>query len=119
VGIPEILIIVGIIVLIGSFFIRNDSRQYENELEKVSISLHQEVSGLKKRLRTIEDELMISVQPIPGKKEHFQKKPIHDIIVNQILALHAQGYSINDIAIRASLSKNDVLSVLRSKGESV
>lgn len=115
--IPLILIIIGLIAVFTSFFIGNSKDKYADELEKVSISLHQETSGLKKRLKAVEEELMIGVGPITSnlpKKQ--QAKPIHEIIVNQILSLHSQGFSINDIAKRSSLTKEDVLSVLRSKG---
>ncbi len=112
-----ILIIIGVIAVILSFFIGNSTRTDADELEKISISLHQETNGLKKRLKIVEEELMIGLgsgqSDIPRPK---QEKQVHEIIVNQILSLNAQGFSIEDIAKRASLTKAEVLSVLRSKG---
>ncbi|MCG7336380.1 hypothetical protein MHZ95_14015 [Sporosarcina sp. ACRSM] len=114
-----ILLIIGLICVIASFFAGNPSKKYEEELEKVSISLHQETSGLKKRLKVVEEELMIGVQPttIPIKSKN-PTKPVHEIIVNQILSLHAQGYSTRDIAKRSSLSEAEVIAVLQSRGVS-
>ena len=115
--IPIILLIIGLICIVASFFVGNPSRKYEEELEKVSISFHQETSGLKKRLKVIEEELMIGINPseIPLKSK-VPTKPVHEIIVNQILSLHAQGYSIHDIAKRSSLTDTEVTAVLHSRG---
>ena len=73
--IPIILLIIGLISIIASFFIGNSSSKYADELEKVSISLHQETNGLKKRLKAVEEELMISVGPLPsGQSKRKQHK---------------------------------------------
>lgn len=115
--IPMILVVVGLISVVVSFVIGNPSDKYSDELEKVSISLHQETSGLKKRLRAVEEELMIGHGPIMSSVQEKQKaKPIHEIIVNQILSLHSQNFSIDDIAKRSSLKNAEVIAVLRSKG---
>lgn len=110
---PMILIIVGIIIVIASFFFGHTNASKSEDIEQVSMSLHQETSAIKKRLRTVEEELMIGIGSMEKKTA---SKPIHEIIVNQILSLNAQGYSIEDIAHRSSLSTADVQSVLRSKG---
>ncbi|CAM3122088.1 hypothetical protein FITA111629_04845 [Filibacter tadaridae] len=122
-NIAIILLIIGLISILASFFFGHSARNYEDELEKVSISLHQETSNLKKRLKVVEEELMVGVNPIPsarrsvrGHQRPSKSKPVHEIIVNQILSLHAQGYSIDAIAKRSSLSNDDVTVVLRSKG---
>ena len=116
-NLPVILFIIGLISSIASLFFGNSSNKYADELEKVSISLHQETNGLKKRLKNVEEELMIGVGPMHSESNGKSKgKPVHEIIVNQILSLHSQGYSINEIATRSSLHQNDVLTVLQSKG---
>ncbi|WP_318615026.1 hypothetical protein [Sporosarcina sp. YIM B06819] len=119
--IPIILLIIGLISIVASFFAGNFSNKYAEDLEKVSISLHEETNSLKKRVKVVEEELMIGTRPTPlaSKSKTFAKpkaKPIHDIIINQILSLHSQGYSVNEIAKRASLSTEDIITVLRSKG---
>ncbi|WP_438310934.1 hypothetical protein [Sporosarcina sp. FA9] len=111
-----ILIVIGLIAVFASFFL-NNSGKHADELEKVSISLHQETNGLKKRLKAVEEELMISINPISSNSRNkIQEKPVHEIIVNQILSLKTQGYSIDEIADRASLTTEQVKSVLQSKG---
>jgi hypothetical protein len=110
---PIILLIIGLLCVITSFFVRNSSN-YDDELEKVSISLHQETNSLKKRLKAVEEELIFGIAPMPVNAK--STKPIHEIIVNQILSLHAQGYSIREIAKRASLTEAEVSTVLQSRG---
>lgn len=119
--ISMILLIIGLIGIVASFFIGNFSNKQADELEKVSISLHEETNSLKKRIRVVEEELMISAHPMPSANKRQmttlpKSKPVHNIIVNQILSLHSQGYSINEIAQRSSLSNVDVTAVLQSKG---
>lgn len=116
-----ILIIIGIIAVILSFFIGGTNSFKADDVEQISISLHEETSAIKKRLRIVEEELMIGIGPMPSPRKsisttHSTPKPIHEIIVNQILSLHEQGYSIDDIAQRASLTTVEVEQVLRSKG---
>ena len=116
-SIPLTLISIGLITLIASFFLGNQTGKYSDELEKVSISLHQETSVLKKRLKAVEEELMISTSPLSlGGQNSLTEKPVHEIIVNQILSLNTQGFSVDEIAKRSSLTNGQVLTVLRSKG---
>ncbi|MCM3710890.1 hypothetical protein [Sporosarcina luteola] len=113
-----ILLCIGLICIILSFFIGKSTRKSEEDIENVSISLHQETNQLKKRLRAVEEELMIGVAPpvTNGQKQQRKQKPVHEIIINQILSLKAQGYSIPEIAKRSSLSDEEVIDVLKSRG---
>ncbi|MBY0220916.1 hypothetical protein ABZ756_01135 [Mammaliicoccus sciuri] len=110
-----ILLIIGLLAVLASFFVGNPTRTYEDELEKVSVSLHQETSNLKKRVRVLEDELMVA-PPMTESYTASPKKPVHAIIVNQITSLHSQGYTMSEIAQRASMQEDEVAAVLRSKG---
>jgi len=115
VDIELILLCIGIICVILSFFVGNSTSKNEEDIENISISLHQETNQLKKRLRAIEEELMISVGPVANEQRR-KSKPVHEIIINQILSLKAQGYSIPEIAKRSSLSDEEVMDVLKSRG---
>ncbi|ARK20091.1 hypothetical protein CSV69_09465 [Sporosarcina sp. P26b] len=113
--IPLILLIIGVLAVIASFFVGNRRHAMNDELENVSISLHQETSNLKKRVRLLEEELMVA-SPAPETIAPAPQKTVHAIIVNQITSLHKQGYTIPEIAKRASLSEQEVTEVLHSKG---
>lgn len=112
-----ILLCIGLICIILSFFIGKSTRKSEEDIENISISLHHETNQLKKRLRAVEEELMIGVAPVTsGQHQQQKQKPVHEIIINQILSLKAQGYSIPEIAKRSSLSDEEVIDVLKSRG---
>lgn len=112
---PLILMSVGIVVVIISFFIGNSQKKYEKELEELSLSFYQENSQLKKRLKIIEEELLLSSKPITQKvKKSNVKSSINLILVNQAIALHNQGYNLNEIMQRTSLSQDQVKSILQN-----
>ncbi len=119
--IPIILISIGIVLLLLSLFISPANKRVEEQVEKISISLHKDTNDLKQRVKRLEEELLISSQPRnfvqkTRKQQQQTKQPIHAIIVNQILALYKQGYDTKEIAKRASLSEAEVIQVLVSEG---
>lgn len=112
-----LLILIGIIFVIISFFIGRKNVIDADEVEKISISLHQETHGLKKRIKLLEDELMMSMEPLnTSQAKNANTGHIHEIIINQILSLNSQDFSVEDIAKRSSLSSEDVLRVLQTRG---
>lgn len=112
-----LLIALGIILSIVSFFIGQKGQIDAEEIEQISISLHKETNGLKKRIRALEEELMMSMGPLEtSANAKSQHEPVHEIIVNQILSLNSQGFTIEDIAKRSSLSPEEVLRVLQTRG---
>src|SRR5690625_3499432 len=115
--IPLLLVAFGIVLVIISFFVSHSNRADSDELEKISISLHQETNGLKKRIKALEEELMMSMEPLE-KSQYNQRteQPVHEIIVNQILSMNSQGLSNEDIAKRSSLTSEEVIRVLQSRG---
>ena len=117
VGTSIMLIIIGIVIVIISFFIEHKARSYADDLEKMSISLQQETNGLKMRLKAVEEELLIGIGLVSSSKQPIPKnKPVHEILVNRLFSLHTQGLSVEAIAKRSSLTTTEVTAVLRSKG---
>lgn len=55
-----ILLITGITLLILSFFKKDSSKQVEVQLENFSIQLMKELYQIKKKMKVLEEELMIS-----------------------------------------------------------
>lgn len=105
------LIIIGIILMILSFFIKDTNKKIEKDIEELSFSFYQETSTLKRRMKIIEEELMIenNSKPLPSKKS---TPVIHEIIKNQVLELHKQGFSLNEISARSSLTIDQIKSVI-------
>lgn len=118
----SILMIVGIVFVIISFFIKDRSKKVENDLEELSINIYQETNGIKRRLKLVEEELMLdgpllSSKEIPKKSKATKQKPIHSILVSQVLELGKQGYSIEEIEKRSALSKDQIAHILKNGGQ--
>lgn len=120
-----ILMIIGIGCIVASFLIKPKSANLDMKIENVSIAMHEQMNDLQKRMRVIEDEMLIP-QPLmpqrttkPKRQKKTTEEPVHAIIVSQILALYQQGYDLPEIAKRSSLSEAKVTEVLRSKGAHV
>ena len=115
-----ILLTVGVALIALSFFIK-DRKRVEQDVEELSMNLYEETNKLNRRLKIVEEELMIDTQPMISNKTTFAKQPapkkqVHEIIVNQILALQRQGYHVNEISKRSSLPEELVIDVLESRG---
>jgi len=141
-----ILMIVGILLIIVSFFFKNNSKKVEQDVEELSISIFQETNNLKRRLKIVEEELLLEPEfqvksssaqnnmvPNPNIQQVIQTvqqaaqttktgqaasktKPIHQIIISQVLELNKQGLSVADISIRSNLSEEQVRQVIANGG---
>ncbi|GKV68080.1 hypothetical protein NCCP2716_05780 [Sporosarcina sp. NCCP-2716] len=115
-SLPIVLMGIGTAALLLSIFL-SARPAGSDDAEQMSISLYQETSQLKKRVKALEEELMMETGSLPTLPAgQPQDKPVHSIIVSQITALHGQGFSVDEIAARSTLPPAQVLSVLRSKG---
>ncbi|WP_350224343.1 hypothetical protein [Lysinibacillus sp. fls2-241-R2A-57] len=140
-----ILMIVGILLIIVSFFFKNSAKKVEQDVEELSISIFQETNNLKRRLKIVEEELLLEPEfqvksnSAPNKMQNPkvqqvmqavqqaaqaskagqglpQTKPIHQIIVSQVLELNKQGLSVADISIRSNLTEEQVRQVIANGG---
>ncbi|MFJ7971416.1 hypothetical protein [Psychrobacillus sp. NPDC096389] len=107
-----IIMIIGIILIILSFFFKDSNKKVEAEVEELTFSLYQETSALKRRLKVVEEELLIESTKITPPKKTTKKPVVHDIIKSQVLELHKQGYSLKEISSRSSLTIEEVQSVI-------
>jgi hypothetical protein len=138
--------IVGIVLIVLSFFFKNSAKKVEQDVEELSISIFQETNNLKRRLKIVEEELLLEpefqvkssvtknqtlhnpkVQQVMQAVQHATQakksepmphnlKPIHDIIISQVLELNKQGLSIADISIRSNLTEEQVQQVIANGG---
>ncbi|WP_418302520.1 hypothetical protein [Lysinibacillus fusiformis] len=141
-----ILMSFGILLIIVSFFFKNSSKKVEQDVEELSISIFQETNNLKRRLKIVEEELLLEPEfqvkskstPSPSVQSPkvqqvmqavqqaaqaskvapnpSQAKPIHQIIVSQVLELNKQGLSVGDISIRSNLTEEQVRQVIANGG---
>lgn len=74
-NIATIIMIVGIVIIIISMFLKDKSNKLENDLEELSINIYQETNALKRRIKTVEEELLV--------EPNFQIQPKKNVPVKQ------------------------------------
>lgn len=57
--ISSIIMIVGIVIIVLSLFFKDKSAKVEKELDDLSINIYQETNTLKRRIKTLEEELLV------------------------------------------------------------
>lgn len=126
-----ILMLTGIIIIFLSFFAKDPAKKVVQDVEDLSMSIYQETNKLNKRIKAVEEELMLEAslqfKPLPKKpttattnetytEASAAKKSINPIIMNQVLALHKQGLNTADISVRSNLTEAEVVSVIAQNG---
>jgi len=105
----------GIVFLLLSFFLKDRSRHLEKEVEELSMQFLQETYQLKKKVKVLEEELLIG-PPVTSLQETASASEtiagINEILKNQVISLYYQGTKIEDIAKQSSLSLSQVRHIL-------
>ncbi|MDQ0269449.1 hypothetical protein [Cytobacillus purgationiresistens] len=119
------LLLFSISLLLLSIFLKDPYKALQDELEQMSILHIQEMYGIKKKIKIIEEELLTDDTPLPtsvSTHNEPNKKEVHAIIKNQVLLLAKQGRTVEQIAVQSSLTVEDVKRILTEKmfrGESL
>src|SRR5690606_19078050 len=92
-----IMMIVSIILIVVSFFLPDHTKELSDDVEQLSIQMYQESFQIKKRLKVLEEELLIPNPNDLDKQSLSTKKP-NQIIVGQVRLLKDQGLTIEQIA---------------------
>jgi len=96
-----------------SFFQRNKYKDIQKEVEELSLQFLQETYQLKKKIKILEEELLIDDSLNPhGNPRVSEAAGVNEIIKNQVIALHHQGTSLDRIAAQSSLSVEQVREIL-------
>lgn len=114
------LFILAIILLVISFFKKDKVARLEEELEQITLSHMQDIYQLKKKVSILEEEFIIQDQPRYYSSPTSQPVVINEIIKNQVLALHRQGCSLDQIEKQSTLTKEQIIEVIngqRLRGE--
>lgn len=102
------IIAFALILFVVSFIFPNRTKELKEEIEQLSMKVYEENYQIKKRLRLLEEELLIA--------DDFPKRdvpaPFHPIIVNQVKLLHKEGVPIGQIARQAALTEEEVYTIL-------
>ncbi len=98
---------VSLLLFLASFLQKDPLNAVEKSVEELSINMYQEQLKLKKRIKVLEEELMMG-SPVPRPK-----KAINEIIRNQVISLYKQGVPPEKIGSLSDLSKEDVRSIIQ------
>ncbi|PPA71415.1 hypothetical protein [Jeotgalibacillus proteolyticus] len=126
-----VMIVVGLAVLlmIISIFIKDRSKANEREIEELSLNFYQELQQLKKRIKIVEQQILAAgnqLQPmkaatateVPLKKPENKREkqtPVNQTAINQVILLHKQGVSIDQIVSLSSLSRDKVFNIIQNR----
>jgi DNA invertase Pin-like site-specific DNA recombinase len=106
-----ILMIFSILLFFLSFFQKDRYSALAKEVEDLSMTMLQENYQMKKRLKVLEEELMMDGES-SKKSPYTVRKPIHEVVRNQVIALYQQGIPLDQIAKQSALSKSDVKHII-------
>lgn len=115
------LVVFAALLFFISFFLKDPYKDIKDELDQFSMQQIQELFQIKRKIKILEEELLIDDSDFkPMKAFSPNKKEIHAIIKNQVWSLSQQGVSIEQIAKQSSLSIDDVQNIIAefSSGES-
>jgi len=117
------LFILSLLLFLLSFFLKDPYKQLEEEIDQLSMQQLQEMYQIKKKLKVLEEELLVSDVDLSPPLSQFassNKREIHEIIKNQVWSLAKQGTSMDQIAKQSSLPIKEVQAILtefRFRGE--
>lgn len=109
------LFLISLLLFILSFFIKDPYKEIKEELDQLSIQQLQEIYQIKKKLKILEEELLVSdieLTPPLSSVAPVEKSDVHDIIKNQVWSLFKQGVPVEQIAKQSSLKKNEVQAII-------
>lgn len=119
------LFTISFILYIVSFALKDRFKDLEDQIEQVTLTSMQESYQLKKKMRVLEEELLVddfpadmfSEQSQPTRTQEsppFQREEANQPpLVHKVLHMYNQGYTTRDIAAETSLNEHDILTTLR------
>lgn len=99
----------GAAFILLSFFVKDKQRQLERDLEELSMKMLQDHYQFNKKLKVLEEELLIGDAPASSISK---PSTVNQILQNQVIALYNQGIELTQIAEQSSLSLNQVKKIL-------
>lgn len=113
-----LLLSISIILYIVSFFTKDNYKKMEQQIENLSLSVLQENYQIKKKLKILEEELLLDDQLLNKKAvEQVNQKPITTETLqhnnrNRIINLSKEGHSREEIAKFTELPIEEVRLIL-------
>ncbi|WP_044894848.1 hypothetical protein [Bacillus alveayuensis] len=107
------LVFLSLLLLILSFFAKDKMKVLEEQIDQLTMSFAQETYQLKKKLKVLEEELLMSDEDI---MEIVRQKALKDSVQlerEQVLSLYKQGLSYEQIAKETALTTEEVRMILQ------
>ncbi|MCR2820398.1 hypothetical protein [Lederbergia panacisoli] len=111
-----ILLCLSVLLFVLSFFQTDKVKVLEKEVEQLSMNVLQDHYLIKKRLKVLEEELLMGqnfIDELPKR----DKEP-NEILKNHVLALYNQGLEIQQISKQSSLSIDTVKNIIKRRQDS-
>lgn len=110
-----VLLGLSLLLFLASFLQKDPYKELKEEIDQFTLQQVQEMYQLKKKVKVLEEELLVSddfsSHAVAVQKN---KREIHDIIKNQVWALAQQGKTVEQIASLSSLPAEDVYEILEN-----
>lgn len=117
-----ILLSIAIVLLILSFFKKDNVKKLQEELEDLTLTHMQDIYQLKRKIKILEEELLIQDSSGQGLQTSYsinKSQPINEILKVQVVSLYQQGLSLEQITKQSTLPMDTVRKIIeenRSKG---
>ncbi|MGP3609429.1 hypothetical protein [Anoxybacteroides rupiense] len=106
-------VIISLLLLAASFFGKDQIKSLEEQIDHLTLSLAQETYQLKKRLKILEEELLINEEkPFSLTEKIKDDSPLASSYA-RVWALYKKGLSAEQIARETSLTAEEVRMILR------
>ncbi len=122
-GLVEIIIIslvaVSLLLIVFSFFKKDRLTDLEKNVEDLSLQHIQDIYILKKKIKILEEELLIQDTELfssTNSNMHSSDNSIkvNEILQSQVLSLYQQGLSVEEIHTRSALSHEEIITILNN-----
>ena len=95
-----IVMVIGLVFIILSFFIKDSSKKTEQDLEDLSISIYQETNSIKRRLKIVEEELLLEPNfKVQAPKAQVKPSPTATFqqVAEQVKAAQAMSEPVQQV----------------------
>ncbi len=108
------IVVIGLVLLISSFFMNDKISNLEEQLEQFSISTMQDTYQIKQKIKILEEELLTDNIQDEGAADIPPSLKDKPLLIQKVYHLHQQGYSIEDISEQTDLSTHDIQTILKN-----
>ncbi|ERN54808.1 hypothetical protein M3689_04525 [Alkalihalophilus marmarensis] len=105
-----ILLVIAILLFVLSFFRKDKATEVERQMENFSITLMQEIYQLKKKIRILEEELLVNGQDVPKARSTSAQK-----LQAEVESLRDKGFTLEIIAEKTGLTPLEVERLVASR----